>query len=156
MKKTNAARILDGLHIDYELKTYPTTNDYSVEYVALVGRIDINIIFKTLAVRGDRTGVMLAVIGAKDTLDLKALAKVTGNKSVEMLPLIELLPTTGYQRGGCSPLGAKKNFPVYLDQRALTLKKISVSAGRRGEQIILSPLDLLKAADCAIANIVAH
>ena len=95
----------------------------------------------------------MAVIGGGEELDLKSLAKASGNKSVEMIALKELLPLTGYVRGGCSPLGAKKNYHVYLDSRALTLEKISISAGQRGMQIILSPQDLIRAVNATVADL---
>ena len=156
LKKTNAARILDGLGIDYDLKTYTVDeNDLSAVHVAEMSGLDIAMIFKTLVARGDKTGVIMAVIGGGDELDLKSLAKASGNKSVEMIALKELLPLTGYVRGGCSPLGAKKNFPVYLDSRALTLEKISVSAGLRGMQIVLKPQDLIRAVNATIADLTA-
>ena len=156
LKKTNAARILDGLGIDYDLKTYTVDeNDLSAVHVAEMSGLDIAMIFKTLVARGDKTGVIMAVIGGGDELDLKSLAKASGNKSVEMIALKELLPLTGYVRGGCSPLGAKKNFPVYLDSRALTLGKISVSAGLRGMQIVLKPQDLIRAVNATIADLTA-
>ena len=155
LKKTNAARILDGLGIDYEIKTYVVDeNDLSAVHVAEVSGLDIDMIFKTLVARGDKSGVIMAVIGGGDELDLKALARASGNKSVEMIALKELLPLTGYMRGGCSPLGAKKNYPVYLDSRALTLEKISISAGLRGMQIVLKPHDLIKAVNATVADII--
>lgn len=155
IKKTNAARILDGLGIGYEIKTYEVdAEDLSAVHAAQVSGLDIEMIFKTLVVRGDKTGVIMAVIGGGDELDLKALAKVSGNKSVELIALKELLPLTGYMRGGCSPLGAKKNYPVYLDSRALTLDKISISAGLRGMQIILSPRDLIRAVNATVAKLI--
>jgi len=155
IKKTNAARILDGLNISYEIKTYAVDeNDLSAVHVAQMSGLDIKTIFKTLVARGDKSGVIMAVIGGDDELDLKALAKASGNKSVEMIALKELLPLTGYVRGGCSPLGAKKNYPVYLDARALTLEKISISAGQRGMQIILSPKDLVMAVNATVAELV--
>ena len=154
IKKTNAMRILDGLGIDYEIKTYEVDEeDLSAIHVAQVSGLDIKMVFKTLTARGDKTGIIMAVIGGGDELDLKALAKASGNKSVEMIALKELLPLTGYVRGGCSPLGAKKNYPVYFDSRALTLEKISISAGLRGMQIILSPQDLIKAVNATTAKL---
>lgn len=154
LKKTNAARILDGLGIGYEVKTYEVDEtDLSAVHVAQVSGLDIEMIFKTLVARGDKTGVIMAVIGGGEELDLKALAKVSGNKSVEMIALKELLPLTGYVRGGCSPLGAKKNYPVYLDSRALTLDKISISAGLRGMQIVLAPQDLIRAVNATTAKL---
>ena len=156
LKKTNAARILDGLGIDYEIKTYEVDEtDLSAVHVAEVSGLNIEMIFKTLVARGDKTGIIMAVIGGGEELDLKALAKASGNKSVEMIALKELLPLTGYVRGGCSPLGAKKNYPVCIDSRALTLEKISISAGLRGMQLVLSPHDLVKALNATVANIVS-
>ena len=155
LKKTNAARILDGLGINYEIKTYTVDeNDLSAVHVAQISGLNIEMIFKTLVARGDKTGIVMAVIGGGDELDLKALARASNNKSVEMIALKELLPLTGYIRGGCSPLGAKKNYPVYLDSRALTLEKISISAGLRGMQIILSPQDLIKATNATVTNLI--
>ena len=154
LKKTNACRILDGLGIGYEIKNYEVDeDDLSAVHVAQVSGLDIKMIFKTLVARGDKTGIIMAVIGGGDELDLKALAKASGNKSVEMIALKELLPLTGYMRGGCSPLGAKKNYPVYLDSRALTLEKISISAGLRGMQMILSPQDLVRAVNATTADL---
>lgn len=156
IKKTNAARILDGLGINYEVKTYEVDeSDLSAVHVAQVSGLDIDMIFKTLVARGDKTGIIMAVIGGGEELDLKALAKASGNKSVEMIALKELLPLTGYVRGGCSPLGAKKNYPVYLDSRALTLDKISISAGLRGMQIVLAPQDLIRATKATTAKLTA-
>ena len=155
IKKTNAARILDGLGIDYEIKTYEVDeNDWSAVHVAQVSGLNIEMIFKTLVARGDKTGIIMAVIGGGDELNLKSLAKASGNKSVEMIALKELLPLTGYVRGGCSPLGAKKNYPVFIDARALTLEKISISAGQRGMQIVLSPQDLIRAANATVAELI--
>lgn len=156
IKKTNAARILDGLGISYEVKTYEVDeSDLSAVHVAQVSGLDIDMIFKTLVARGDKTGIIMAVIGGGEELDLKALAKASGNKSVEMIALKELLPLTGYVRGGCSPLGAKKNYPVYLDSRALTLDKISISAGLRGMQIVLAPQDLIRATNATTSKLTA-
>ena len=155
IKKTNAARILDGLGIDYEIKTYEVDeNDLSAVHVAQVSGLNIEMIFKTLVARGDKTGIIMAVIGGGDELNLKSLAKASGNKSVEMIALKELLPLTGYVRGGCSHLGAKKNYPVFIDARALTLEKISISAGQRGMQIVLSPQDLIRAANATVAELI--
>ena len=155
MKKTNAARILDKLGIDYEIKTYEVDeDDLSAVHVAQVVGMDISTVFKTLVTRGDKTGVIMAVIGGADEIDLKALAKVSGNKHVEMIALKELLPLTGYVRGGCSPLGAKKNYPVFIDSKALLQEKISVSAGQRGMQLVLSPKDLVTAANATVADLI--
>lgn len=145
-QKTNAARILDTLGIEYELKEYEVDeNDLSAPHVAETVGLPIEQVYKTLVARGDKHGILMAVIQGDLELDLKALATASGNKRVEMVHLKEVFALTGYIRGGCSPLGAKKEYPVYLDERAMEREKIAVSAGRRGEQIILAPLDLLKA-----------
>ena len=123
-KKTNAARILDSLHIDYSIMEY------------------------------DKNGVLMACIPGDGTLDLKALAAVSGNKRVELVPLKEVLGLTGYVRGGCSPLGAKKNYPVYLDESSGKYEHISISAGKRGEQIILAPGDLVQAVNAIVAKLI--
>ena len=155
VKKTNAARILDNLNISYEVKTYEVDeDDLSAVHVAETMGLDITSIFKTLVARGDKSGIIMAVINGADELDFKALAKASGNKSVEMIHLKELQPLTGYIRGGCSPLGAKKVYPVYIDSKALEQEKISISAGVRGEQLILAPMDLVKAANATVADIV--
>ena len=155
IKKTNAARILDKLGIDYEIKTYEVDEtDLSAVHVAQVVGMDIKTVFKTLVTRGDKTGIIMAVIGGANEINLKSLAKASGNKSVEMIALKELLPLTGYVRGGCSPLGAKKNYPVFIDSRALEQEKISISAGQRGMQIILSPEDLVTAANATVADLI--
>jgi Cys-tRNA(Pro)/Cys-tRNA(Cys) deacylase len=155
LKKTNAARLLDKLKIPYEIKTYEVDeNDLSAVHVAETAGLDIETVFKTLVTRGDKSGVIMAVINGNDEINLKHLAKASGNKSVEMIALKELLPLTGYIRGGCSPLGAKKDYPVYLDSKAMTHEKISISAGQRGMQLLLSPQDLVKATNATVADLV--
>ena len=145
-KKTNAARILDGLGIAYELKEYSVDlNDLSAVHVAASVGMPVEMVFKTLVARGDKNGVLMACIPGDAELDLKALAAVSGNKKVEMVHLKEVQGLTGYIRGGCSPLGAKKEYPVYLDESARQWETIAVSAGKRGEQILLAPMDLVQA-----------
>ena len=154
VNKTNAARILDRLGIQYDLVTYEVDEeDLSAIHVAEITGMDISMIFKTLVSRGDRSGIIFAVIPGGLEVDLKLLASASGNKRVELVPLKEVLPLTGYIRGGCSPLGAKKNYPVYLDSRALELEKISISAGKRGDQVILKPSDLIQATQATVAEI---
>ena len=153
-QKTNAARILDRLGIDYELKDYEVDeSDLSAVHVAASVGMPIEQVYKTLVVRGDRNGIMMAVIQGDLELDLKSLASASGNKRAEMVHLKEVFALTGYIRGGCSPLGAKKDYPVYLDERAMEQDSIAISAGKRGEQIVLAPTDLVKAASATIANI---
>jgi len=152
--KTNAARILDTLGISYELKTYEVDeSDLSAVHVAESVGMPIEMVYKTLVCRGDKNGILMAVIPGGGELDLKALAAASGNKRVEMVHLKEVFGLTGYIRGGCSPLGAKKDYPVYLDDRAEKQEVIAISAGKRGEQIILKPADLVQAAKAAVAAI---
>ncbi|SDP31202.1 Cys-tRNA(Pro) deacylase [Selenomonas ruminantium] len=152
--KTNAARILDTLGISYELKTYEVDeNDLSAVHVAESVGMPIEMVYKTLVCRGDKNGVLMAVIPGGGELDLKALAAASGNKRVEMVHLKEVFGLTGYIRGGCSPLGAKKDYPVYLDASAEAQEVIAISAGKRGEQIILKPADLVQAAKATVAAV---
>lgn len=152
--KTNAARILDRLGIAYELLTYEVDEeDLSAVHVAATAGLPIEIVYKTLVVRGDRAAVLMAVIPGAGELDLKALAAASENKRVELVHLKEVFALTGYVRGGCSPLGAKKAYPVYLDARATALETIVISAGRRGEQLVLAPQDLVRATGAKIAAI---
>lgn len=155
MKKTNAARILDRLKISYELKEYPVDlDDLSAVNVAQKVGMPVEMVFKTLVVRGDKTGVLMACIPGNAELHLKQLAAVSGNKKVEMVHLREVLGLTGYVRGGCSPLGAKKEYPVYLDKSSEDCEIIAISAGIRGQQILLSPTDLVTAVKATVSNIV--
>ena len=157
MKKTNVARILDGLKISYELREYTVDeSDLSAETVAKKVDVPIEQIFKTLVVSGDKTGVLLACIPGGNELDLKALAAVSGNKKVEMVPLKDVQKLTGYIRGGVSPLGTKKQYTVYLDHSLIDLSYISISAGIRGCQILIAPQDVVRATQgklCQIARI---
>ncbi|MDD4600661.1 MAG: Cys-tRNA(Pro) deacylase, partial [Negativicutes bacterium] len=142
MKKTNAARILDNLAITYELREYKVDeSDLGAENVAQKVNMPLHQVFKTLVARGDKTGVLLACIPGAAELNLKALAQVSANKKVEMVPLKEVLGLTGYIRGGVSPLGTKKRYPVFLDESCLEYQTIAVSAGIRGCQIIIDPKD---------------
>lgn len=154
MKKTNAARILDGLKINYELREYQVdVNDLSAETVAKKIDLPAEQVFKTLVARGDRTGVLLACIPGAGELDLKALATASGNKKVEMVPLKEVLGITGYIRGGVSPLGGKKVFPTYLDETIMLWPFVAISAGIRGCQLIVSPEGIIKAVNGIVCNI---
>ncbi|CQR70077.1 Cys-tRNA(Pro)/Cys-tRNA(Cys) deacylase YbaK [Sporomusa ovata DSM 2662] len=152
--KTNAARILDGLQFAYELREYEVDEtDLSAKNVAeKVGMPDEQI-FKTLVLRGDKTGVIMACIPGAAELDLKFLAAASGNKKVEMVSLKEVQPLTGYIRGGVSPLGPKKRYPVFLDKSAAKWQVIAVSAGIRGCQIILSPEHLVQAVNAQVCSI---
>ena len=153
-QKTNAARILDTLGIEYELKTYEVDeSDLSAVHVAASVGMPIEMVYKTLVCRSDKNGILMAVIPGGGELDMKALAAASGNKRVEMVHLKEVFGLTGYIRGGCSPLGAKKEYPVYLDDSANAQSVIAVSAGKRGEQILLAPADLVQAAKAVLARI---
>ncbi len=144
MIKTNAARLLDAAGIHYELIPYEyTEDDLSAQHVAAQLGEDIDQVFKTLVLRGDRTGCFVCVIPGDFEVDLKVAARISGNKSCEMLHLKELLPTTGYIRGGCSPIGMKKPLPTFIHESALLYDYIYISAGQRGLQLKLAPQDLI-------------
>jgi Cys-tRNA(Pro)/Cys-tRNA(Cys) deacylase len=156
MTKTNAARMLDSAGIHYELREYEVDeNDLSAPHVAEKVGLPPEQVFKTLVARGDRTGVLMACIPANSELDLKALAAASRNKKVELVAVKEVLGLTGYIRGGVSPVGTRKPYPLYLDETAELWDIISVSAGMRGCQMLLAPADLIRAVGahrCAIAN----
>lgn len=142
--KTNVARLLDAAGISYELVPYSfTEDDLSAQHVAAELGEDIDQVFKTLVLRGDRTGFFVCVIPGDFEVDLKLAARISGNKSCEMLHVRELLPVTGYIRGGCSPIGMKKPFPTFIHESALLYDHIYVSAGVRGLQLRISPQDLI-------------
>ena len=144
--KTNAARILDRLGIAYELRTYEVDpDDLSAETVARKLDLPLAQVFKTLVVRGDKHGVCLAVVPGGAQLDLKALARLSGDRKVDTVPLKEVQPLTGYLRGGVTALAGKKDYPVYLDASALGFAVISISAGVRGTQLLLAPADYVRA-----------
>ena len=154
LKKTNAARLLDRSGIPYQLASYAVDpNDLSAAHAAAMLGVPPEIVYKTLLVTGVPNGLAFAVIPACAELDMKKLALALGDKHVEMVPLAELLPLTGYVRGGCSPLGAKKKYPVCIDSSALGLPAMYVSAGQRGMQLILAPGGLAQAADATFADI---
>ncbi len=154
MKKTNAARYLDSLKIDYKLVEYDVDeSDLSAESVARRVNLPLKQVFKTLVARGDRTGVLMACIPGDTELELKAMAKVSGNKNVEMVHLGEIEPLTGYIRGGVSPIGTKRRYPIFLDESAMRFPFISISAGVRGSQIFISPEDLMRALELTICRI---
>jgi Cys-tRNA(Pro)/Cys-tRNA(Cys) deacylase len=154
--KTNAARILDAAGVHYELREYTVDeSDLSAPRVAEKIGMPPEQVFKTLVVRGDRSGVLIACIPANAELDLKALAAASGNKKVELVAVKEVLGLTGYIRGGVSPVGVKKVYPCYLEETADLWDVISVSAGVRGCQLILAPDDLARVVEaqrCPIAK----
>ena len=144
IEKTNAARLLDRAKLTYELVPYEVDEqNLAATHVAEQLGEDIATVFKTLILSGDRNGFLVCVVPGNHEVDLKAAARVSGNKKVEMLPMKELLPTTGYIRGGCSPIGMKKRFPTYFHSTATGHSKIYVSAGVRGLQIEIAPDDLI-------------
>ncbi len=144
--KTNAARILDSLGISYELREYEVDPDHlEAEIVAHKIGMPPEQVWKTLVVRGDRNGVAFAVLPGDQELDLKALARLTGDRKVDTVPLKEVQPLTGYIRGGVTALGARKDYPVYVDELVELFDRICVSAGVRGTQIVLAPADYLRA-----------
>ena len=153
--KTNAARQLDDLHIAYELVAYDVDEaDLSAVHVAQSVGENIEQVYKTLVLKGDKTGFFVCVIPGAAELDLKAAARVSGNKSCEMLHVKDLMPVTGYIRGGCSPLGMKKNFPAYIHEDCLLWDFIYISAGKRGLQIKINPQDLLRASSAGTAPLI--
>ena len=137
--KTNAARLLGAARIDFELIPYKfDENDLAATHVAEELGEDIERVFKTLVLHGDRTGYFVCVVPGDCEVDLKKAAAISGNKKAEMIPMKDLLGVTGYIRGGCSPVGMKKKFPTYFDETALLFDKIAVSAGVRGAQLYLN------------------
>jgi Cys-tRNA(Pro)/Cys-tRNA(Cys) deacylase len=144
--KTNAARLLDSLGISYELRDYEVDpDDLAAESVAIKVGFPPEQVFKTLVARGDRNGVCFAVVPGDQQLDLKALARLSGDRKVDTVPLKEVQPLTGYIRGGVTALAAKKAYPVFVDETIELFDVISVSAGTRGTQLVLSPADYLRA-----------
>lgn len=155
-KKTNAARFLDNLKIKYELISYEVDeSDLSAVHVADTLGASPAAVFKTLVTTDERNRAIAACIPADAELDLKALAIIAGCKRCAMLPLKELLAVTGYIRGGCSPLGMKKRYPTFIDESALGIERIYVSAGQRGLQLLLSSHDLIAATGAKTAKISA-
>jgi Cys-tRNA(Pro)/Cys-tRNA(Cys) deacylase len=152
--KTIAARMLDQMKIVYELRSYEV-DESELDALTVARKVDMppEATFKTLVARGDRSGVVMACIPGNAELDLKKMAAVTGNKRLELVPVKEIQSLTGYIRGGVSPLGSKKRYALFLDESALKHNKISVSAGQRGLQMILSPVDLHRATEATLVSI---
>lgn len=152
--KTNAARALDALGIRYALREYAVDpGDLAAETVARKIGLPPEQVFKTLVLRGDRNGVCLAVVPGNAEVDEKALARLSGDRRAEMVPLKEVQPLTGYIRGGVTALAAKRDFPVYLDETAELFDVISISAGVRGTQILLAPADYIRAVNATAGAI---
>ena len=156
MEKTNASRILERKGIEFDLIEYPVDPDnLDALHVADALGQDIATVFKTLVLHGDKTGHFVCVIQGDKEVDLKKAAKISGNKKVAMIPMKELLPLTGYIRGGCTAIGMKKQFPVFLDERALLQEKIHISGGKRGLQIRLSPDDYVSATSAVVGDLIS-
>lgn len=144
VEKTNAARLLDRAKITYELVPYQVDEEHlAATHVAEQLGEDIGSVFKTLVLKGDRTGYFVCVVPGDHEVDLKAAARVSGNKKADLIPMKELLPVTGYIRGGCSPIGMKKQFPTYVHTSAMEYPAIYISAGVRGLQLKIAPTELV-------------
>lgn len=154
INKTNVARLLDKAKVTYELIPYEVDeNDLSAIHVAASLGEDMECVFKTLVLHGEKSGYFVCVIPGEHEVDLKMAAKASGNKKCDLIPMKELLPLTGYIRGGCSPIGMKKHFPTYIHSTCLDHDFIYVSAGQRGLQIKLAPQDLIREARAEICNL---
>lgn len=154
IEKTNAARLLDRAKIPYELIPYEVDErDLAAAHVALQLGEPVERVFKTLVLRGDRSGHFVCVVPGDREVDLKRAARVSGNKNAELIPVKELLPTTGYIRGGCSPIGMKRRFPTFVDASCEAFETIYISAGVRGLQLRIAPADLLRYAEAATAEL---
>lgn len=154
-EKTNVMRLLDAAGISYKTAVYEVDeHDLSGVHVAAQLGQDPDACFKTLVLKGERTGFLVCCIPVAEELDLRKAARAAGDKKVEMIPMKELLPTTGYIRGGCSPVGMKKKFPVYIEETAVLFDEIAVSAGVRGAQVILNPEDLRAYVDGTFCSLV--
>lgn len=157
INKTNAARLLDKAKIKYELVPYEVDeNDLAATHIATQLDEDIRQVFKTLVLKGDKTGYFVCVVPGDAEVDLKKAAKVSGNKKVDLIPMKELLPTTGYIRGGCSPVGMKKAFPTFFHSTCMDFGYIYVSAGVRGLQLKIAPADLVGYVRASVAEIIVE
>ena len=153
--KTNAARLLDKAHIQYDLIPYEVDeNDLAATHVAEQLGEDISIVFKTLVLRGDKSGIFVCVIPGDAEVNLKKAAKVSGNKNADLIAMKELLPLTGYMRGGCSPIGLKKPYPIFFHNSAIDNDKIYVSAGMRGLQLHIASKDLISYTSATVADLI--
>lgn len=155
-QKTNAARLLDRLNIPYALVSYPVDeSDLSAAHLAESLGKDIGEVFKTLVLKGDRTGYFVCVVPGNEDVDLKKAARVSGNKSAALIPMRDLVGVTGYMRGGCSPLAMKNFFTTFLHESAVERERIYVSGGLRGVQLHLAPAGLIRAANAVLADLIA-
>ena len=154
--KTNAARLLDQHNISYELIPYEVDeNDLGAQHIADVLGENIEQVFKTLVLQGDRSGYFVCVIPGAEEVDLKKAAKATGNKKCDLIPMKELLPLTGYIRGGCSPVGMKKPFPTYMHSSIESYNHVYISAGIRGLQFKIDPQDLINITKATVCDLTA-
>lgn len=152
--KTNAVRLLERAKLKFETVPYEVDeNDLAATHVAEQLGEDISQVFKTLVLHGDRVGYFVCVVPGDCEVDLKKAARAVGAKKAEMIPMKELLPITGYIRGGCSPIGMKKPFPIFFDASAMSFESIYVSAGMRGLQIKINPQDLIKFVGAEVADL---
>lgn len=155
LNKTNAARLLDRAGVKYELIPYEVDeNNLAADHVAQSLGEDINRVFKTLVLRGDRNGLFVCVIPGNAEVDLKKAARVSGNKKADLIAMKELLPTTGYIRGGCSPVGMKKPLPTFIHESCTDFDTIFVSAGQRGLQFKISPDSLMNVVNAQPADLI--
>lgn len=154
-QKTNAVRLLEAAKVPFSIRTYPVDEEHlDAQHVADALAEDINCVFKTLVLRGERTGLFVCVVPGNCEVDLKKAAHAAGDKKVEMIAMKELLPTTGYIRGGCSPVGMKKALPTYFHSSATDFDTIYVSAGVRGMQLEINPADLIAFVGASVADLV--
>lgn len=152
MKRTRALDILDKAKIQYEVREFKAS-EFTVEETAEALGLPLNVLFKTLVAQGERKGLVMALVPGDAQLSLSKLARAMGDKRAEMIDVEDLFRVTGYLKGGCSPLGAKRAFPVYMDESALRHARISVSAGLRGVQMLLSPQDLAAITRAVVAGL---
>ena len=152
--KTNAARLLDAQKVPYELIPYQVDeNDLGAQHIAEQLGEDIQQVFKTLVLKGDKTGHFVCVVPGAEEVDLKLAAKVSGNKKCDLIPMKELLPLTGYVRGGCSPIGMKKAFPTYIHTTAQSYDHVYVSVGVRGLQLKIATQDLVRMSHATLCHL---
>ena len=155
MNQSNAMRRLDAAKIPYEVKEYTVDeNDLSGIHIATEIGLPFEQVFKTLVAKGDKTGIVVFCIPVDKEIEIKHAAGVTDNKKIEMLHVKDLLSTTGYIRGGCSPIGMKKKFPTFIDESALNFERITVSAGVRGAQLLVRVDELVKFVEAKLCPIV--
>ncbi|MBK6678742.1 MAG: Cys-tRNA(Pro) deacylase [Ignavibacteriales bacterium] len=155
MSKTNAVRILESRKLIFELIDYEVSED-ALDAVSVANKVgmDPDMVFKTLVSRNESNKIFVFVIPGSCELNLKKAAKLSASKNIEMIKVKELFDLTGYIRGGCSPIGMKKDYPVFIDETALIFDRISISAGVRGTQIILSPVDLISTVDATTGDLI--